>query len=45
MTTTEINIKSDRVIVRNIIFLFPLGHRFADNFLEGGNSSANFLQS
>jgi hypothetical protein len=36
MTPTEINIKSDRVIVRNIVFLFQLGHRLADYFLEGG---------
>jgi hypothetical protein len=45
MTTTETNIKSDRVNVRNIVFLFPLGHRFADYFLESGYSGANLVQS
>jgi hypothetical protein len=36
MTTTETNINSESVIVRNIVFLFPLGHCFADYFLESG---------
>ena len=36
MIPIEINIKSDSVIVRNIMFLFQLGHRLADDFLEGG---------
>ena len=36
MTTTETNINSDSVIVRNIEFLFPLSHSFADYFLESG---------
>jgi len=45
MTTSETNINNDRVIVRNIEFLFPLGHRFADYFLESGYSGANLVQS
>ena len=45
MTTSETSIKSDRVIVRNIEFLFPLGHRFADYFLESGYSGANLVQA
>ena len=43
MTPTETNIKSDSVIVRNIVFSLSLGHRLADYFLEGGYSRANFL--
>ena len=45
MITTDINIKSDKVIVRNIVFLFQLGHRLADYFLDSGYSRANFVQS
>ena len=36
MITTETNINTESVIVRNMVFLFSLGQCFSDNYLESG---------
>src|ERR1700730_2072376 len=40
------NMSRDSAILRNIVLLLlVLSHRFADNFLDGGNAATNLMQS